>query len=135
MSKVGLVSIAVGVLSVCNRGLLFVAPAATLRWIKGMIETSSRIRVLGAVVLILGATMVWAGASEDSVLATVLSVFGWAMVAMGTLVMLLFPGVYRAMANALLPSDISGSLLLWRFRGLAGVIAGVLLIYYGVLAL
>jgi hypothetical protein len=135
MSKVGLVSIAVGVLSVCNRGLLLVAPGATLRWIKRMIETSSRIRVLGAVVLILGATMVWAGASEDSVLATVLSVFGWAMVAMGTLVMMLFPGVYRAMANAVLPSDPSGSLLLWRFRGLAGVIAGVLLMYYGVLAL
>lgn len=72
MSAVGIVSIAVGVVTVCGRIPLVVAPAATLRWFKGMIMTNGRIRVLGAFVLLLGATMVWAGASEDSGLAAIL---------------------------------------------------------------
>jgi len=51
------------------------------------------------------------------------------------LVLVLFPGVYRTIANPFMPSDTSGSLFLWRVRGLAGILAGVLIIYFGVLAL
>ncbi len=135
MSAVGIVSIAVGVVAVCVRGALLVAPAATLRWFKGTIGTNGRIRVLAAFALTLGATMVRAGASADSGLADVLSVFGWVIVGISTPALVLFPGAYLALANAILPSDPSASLTGWRLRGLAGVIAGVLLIYFGALAL
>ena len=135
MSTIGIVSIAVGVSVVCGRGLLLVAPSATLRWFNGIVETNGRIRALGAFVLALGAAMIWAGASEDSVLAIILTVVGWAFVGISTSGLVLFPGVYRAIADAMLPSDPSGSLIAWRFRGLVGVVAGVVLIYYGALSL
>ncbi len=135
MSAVGIVTIALGVLVVCGRGTLLVTPAATLRWFKETVASNGRLRTLGAFLVTLGAAMAWAGASEDSGLATFLTVFGWAFVGYSALVLVLVPGVYRAMANPFLPSDTSGSLFLWRFRGLAGALAGVLIIYFGALAL
>ena len=52
-----------------------------------------------------------------------------------TLALALFPAVYRAIAEAVLPSDTDADLTGWRILGLAGVIIGGLLIYFGTLAL
>ena len=131
MNTVGIVTIALGVLVVCGRGTLLVAPAPTLRWLKETIASNARTRMLGAFAMALGAAMAWAGTSEDSGLATFLTVSGWVVLVISALVLVLFPGIYRAMANAFLPSDTSGSLFLWRVRGLAGTLAGVLIIYFG----
>ena len=84
--------------------------------------------------MILGAAMVRAGASGDSGLATFLTVLGWGILGVSALLLVLFPAVYRAMANPFLPSDTSG-LFLWRFAGLAGALVGVVIIYFGALAL
>ncbi len=65
MSSVGIVAITLGVLVVCGRGTLLVAPAATLRWFKETIASNGRLRTLGAFLVTLGAAMAWAGASED----------------------------------------------------------------------
>ena len=135
MSEVGIVSIVVGVVVVCSRGPLLVAPTATLRWFEGVIATNGRIRVLGVGVLILGTVMAWAGASEHGGLAMSLSVVGWAIVGISTLALLLFPAAYRSIAEAVLPTDADEDLAGWRFLGLLGVIIGGLLIYFGVLAL
>ena len=135
MNTVGIVTIALGVLVVCGRGTLLVAPAPTLRWLKETIASNARTRMLGAFAMALGAAMAWAGTSEDSGLATFLTVSGWVVLVISALVLVLFPGIYRAMANPFLPSDTSGSLFLWRFRGLAGTLVGVLIIYFGALAL
>ncbi len=135
MSAVGIVTIAFGAFLVCGRGALLVAPGATLRWFKETIATNGRLRTLGAFMATLGAAMAWAGAAEDSGLATFLTVFGWGIIGVSALLLVLFPGVYLAIADRFLPSDTSGSLLWWRFRGLAGTLAGVLLIYFGALAL
>ena len=135
MSAVGIVSIVAGVVAVCGRGLSLVAPAATLRWLKGTTRTNGRIRTLGACALILGASMVWAGASEDSGLATILLVGGWVVVGISTPALVVFPGVFRAIADAILPSDARPTPTWWRVRSLAGVAAGALLIYFGALAL
>jgi len=135
MSAVGIVSITLGVLLVFARATLLVAPGATLRWFKETVASNHRLRTLGAFLVPLGAAMAWAGASEDSGLATFLTVIGWGFLGTSALVLVLFPGIYRAIATPFLPSDTSGSLVLWRFRGLAGTIAGVLIIYFGALAL
>ncbi len=134
MSAVGIVTITLGVLVVFSRGALLITPEATLRWFKETISSNSRLRAFGAFMMTLGAAMAWAGASEDSVLATFLTVLGWGILAVSALLLVLFPGVYRAIANPFMPSD-TGSLFLWRFAGLAGTLVGVLIIYFGVLAL
>jgi len=135
MSAVGIVTIALGVLGVCEGGGPLVAPEAYFGWLKETIASNARIRMLGAFFMALGGAMVWAGTSEDSGLATFLTVLGWVMLVISALVLVLFPGVYHTIANPFMPSDTSGSLFLWRVRGLAGILAGVLIIYFGVLAL
>ena len=90
--------------------------------------------MLGAFVMALGGAMVWAGTSEDSGLATFLTVSGWVVLVSSALVLVLFPGVYRAIANPFMPSDTS-NFFLWRCAGLASVPVGVFIIYFGVLAL
>ena len=134
MSPIGVVTIALGVLMMCRRAPLLVAPEATLRWFKGTISSNGRLRALGGFAMTFGAVMVWAGTSEDSGLATLLTVLGLGFLVVSALV-LLFPGAYRAIATPVLPPDTSGSLFLWRFGGLAGTLVGVLIIYFGALAL
>lgn len=134
MSAVGIVTIALGILVVCRRGALLVAPEAALGWFKETIASNGRLRTLGAFLMALGAVMVWASASEDSGLGTFLTIFGWGILGISALLLVLFPGVYRAIANPFMPSDTSG-FFLWRFAGLGGTLVGVLIIYFGVLAL
>ena len=76
MSAVGIVTIALGVLMMCRRVPLLVAPEATLRWFKETVASNSRLRTLGAFLVPLGPAMVWAGSSEDSGLATFLTIVG-----------------------------------------------------------
>ena len=143
MSAVGIVSISVGVLGVFFGGSSLVAPAALLSWFKGTIRTNGRIRIFGAFWLSLGAAMIWAGASEEgsfdvnqqSTLAFILSLIGWAWVVVMTPALMLFPGFYRGLTNAFLPSDPSGSLSGWRLLGLVRVVISVPFIYFGALAL
>ena len=135
MSAVGVVSIVFGVVVVCSRGPLLVAPAATLRWLLGVIGTNGSVRALGIVALALGAAMVWAGDSEHSELATILWLAGWAIVGVSTLLLLVFPAVYRAIVESMLPSEADADPTGLRILGLAGVIIGGLLIYFGALAL
>ncbi len=142
MSAVGIVSIAVGVLGVCKGGLLLVVPAAFLTWFKRTFRTNGRVRALGAFVLALGATLIWAGASASeeqdtlrAVLAFILFVLGLAVVGIAAPWFALFPGAFRALVNAIVPSDACGSLILWRMAGLARLILCVLLIYFGARAL
>ena len=135
MSAVGVVSIVFGVVVVCSRGPLLVAPAQTLRWLLGVIGTNGSVRALGIVALALGAAMVWAGDSEHSELATILWLAGWAIVGVSTLLLLVFPAVYRAIVESMLPSEADADPTGLRILGLAGVIIGGLLIYFGALAL
>ncbi len=140
MSAVGVVSIVAGILGVCRGGLLLVAPAAFLRWFERTFRTNGRVRVLGALLLTIGATMIWAGASEEqstlrAVLALILFLLGLASVGIAAPWLVLFPGAYRALVNAIVPSDASGSLIFWRMAGLAGLILSLLLIYFGARAL
>jgi len=135
MSHVGIVSIVVGVFAVIARGQLLVAPAFTVRTFKRAIETDGGIRAFGAVLLVLGAAMAWAGASEHSLLARVLFWFGWLTLAGTTPVLMLFPKFYRSLAALFLPPDDAASFTGLRVVGLLGVAVGGVLIYFGALAL
>jgi uncharacterized protein YjeT (DUF2065 family) len=79
--------------------------------------------------------MIWAGASEESGLANVLVIVGFAFAGTSMVLLLLFPSAYRAMIESLIPEDTSGVLNFIRLKGLVGTIIGVFFIYYGALAL
>ena len=135
MNAVGIVSIALGVLVACARLPLALAPAATLRWFKRLIETNRNLRIFGAALVVLGATLVWAGSTADTTLASVLEFFGWLIIAISTFLLVIFPAAYRAFAIGLLPPDDEENLRGWRLIGILGTIAGLVLIYFGALAL
>ena len=135
MSAVGVASIAMGILILCARGPFLVAPVAALRFTESLIETNTRIRILGGIVLPLGVLMVWAGTAEHSILARVLVIWGWANAGIGLLALLLFPDLYRVLVTAFLPVTRQESFAGWRFIGFIGVAIGVLMIYGGVEAL
>jgi hypothetical protein len=133
MGAVGIVSIVLGSVVFVLRGSTLVAPAATLRWFTGAISANGPIRGMGTFVLTLGAAMAWAGASEDSTLAFILLIGGWAWVALGT-GGVLFPGAARSFITAIFPANPGDRLTLWRLGGLKAVV-GVLFIYFGARAL
>ena len=133
MSAVGVVSIALGLLIVCIRGPLVVAPGAWLRWFRWQIETNNRVRMLAAFVLVPSAAMVWAGTTDDSTLAGVLMIWGAFGLVMGP-ILVVFPGPYRTFASGFLPAAEEERLPGWRLLGILNVVGGSLLIYVGVLA-
>ena len=59
MSGVGIVCIVLGILWVCGRLPLVVAPGQTLQRFRRLVSSDSRLRVLGAVFIPLGAAMIW----------------------------------------------------------------------------
>ena len=134
MSAVGVVTIAFGLLIVCTRGPLAVAPAATLRRFRVLIATDRPTRILGAVVLILGAAMVWAGTTEDSSFASLLMVVGLWIGAAGAFLVIL-PGGYRGLVRFFLPEVETGRLIGWRLIGILGTTIGLVLIFIGIRAL
>jgi hypothetical protein len=131
MSSAGIVCIVIGSLIVISRGLFVVAPATTLRWVKDMISTETRVRTLGLYALVLPALMIWAGASEDTVLANVLLIFGLFYLLIAIPWLVFFPRSYMEFTNSLLPSN----LMWWRVLGLLGAIVGLVLVYFGLGAL
>jgi len=135
MSAVGIVSIAVGLLIMVSRGLLVLAPAATLRWFGGIIQSEANTRIFGTCVLLVAAPMIWAGASEPSGLATVLFIFGVFIVVVSLPALVFFPRAYMAIADGFLPADSDTGLFAWRMLGLAGVVIGAALFMAGLHAL
>ena len=135
MNAVGIVNIVVGALFLVSRVSSLVAPAKMLTWFRNVISTNRGVRTVGAPILVLGLTMIGAGYSQDSGLATVLFYVGIIFVGMSTFLLLLFPGVYRFMVESMMPEDTSGVMNFIRFKGLTGVIVGGLFIYFGVQAL
>ncbi len=134
MSSVGIVGIGVGLLLASMRGPLVVAPAAWLRWFRWQIETNRRTRIFGGFVLMVVAGMVWAGTTEDSLLAVVLRLWGLGGLVIVPL-LVIFPGAFRTFASGFLPAAEEERLPGWRVLGMLNVVGRLLLVYVGVLAL
>lgn len=92
-------------------------------------------RAFGVIGAALGGILIWAGASEDTGLADVVTFIGWVLVVGFTALWVLLPGAYRSMVNATAPEDTNGFLTFVRIKGMSGVIIGVLLVYFGVRSL
>ena len=135
MSIIGITSIFLGTVIILSRGMLMIAPGITLNGFRAIIQTSTRTRVFGLCILPLGALMIWAGYSDHSTLAEILMFFGWWVIGGGLILLVIFPSVYIAMLEAMLPSETSTDFFGWRLLGLFGVAIGALFVYFGMLAL
>ena len=111
-----------------------VAPAAYLRWFTGLLQTNNTTRMFGVALLLLGGAMAWAGTTEESALASFLTIGGVAGLAVGT-ALVIVPGLFRKFASAFLPAVEEARLPAWRALGIVVTSAGLLLIYVGVVAL
>jgi hypothetical protein len=100
-----------------------------------MVSSNGRLRLFGAVLLAIGAMLVWAGVSEDTQLAGFITFIGYLFAGASVLVLLIFPGAYRAIVDSIMQKDTDGVLIFVRVRSLLGVVFGLLLIYFGVQAL
>jgi hypothetical protein len=135
MSGVGIASIVLGVIVVCGRLPMVVAPAPTLRWFRRLVSSDSRIRILGACFAPLGAAMVWVGDPADGDLSGVVMFLGFWILGGSLLLLIVFPAAYRSLIEGFMPQEPEGRLIGWRLTGLAGVAIGVILIIAGMRAL
>ena len=135
MSIIGITSVFLGTVIILSRGMLVIAPGTTLNGFRAIIQTSTRTRVFGFCIIPLGALMIWAGDSDHSTLAEILMFFGWWVIGGALLLLVIFPSVYIAMLEAMLPSEPTTDFFGWRVLGLFGVAIGVLFVYFGMLAL
>jgi uncharacterized protein YjeT (DUF2065 family) len=135
MSPVGVASIALGIVIFFSRAALMLVPARFLGWFGGVIEKRTGVRIFGLFLLVLGGALMWAGSTQQSGLASILSIFGWWTVGASVIALILFPNIYRELAQALLPMEGEENLPGWRFIGGLGMLVGLALIYYGALAL
>ncbi len=135
MSAVGIASIVLGVLIFISRGWMVIAPASILRWTGRMIETDRKLRVAGVICLLPSAALIWAGGTGNTTLALILTLMGWWILVVGTMLLILFPAMYRELAGAFVSIDDGEELLGWRMIGLFGMAIGYLFIIYGEQAL
>ncbi len=128
MSTVAWMLIGLGCLIIATRGPLLVAPEATLDLFRRMIETPARVRIFGLVTTALGVLIIVGLSAERGTWASLMSGLGWfiAIVSLGFLV--LFPGVYKSLADLVL-DNLDGAA---RGIGLLGVLAGIALVWVGV---
>ncbi|MBW2232052.1 MAG: hypothetical protein JRH17_16850 [Deltaproteobacteria bacterium] len=129
MSMLAWTSIGLGCFVIATRGPLLVAPAATLDFLRWILGAPIRIRLLGLVVTGLGALMILGSSAEERVFASILSFFGWYAVVAGFGSLVLFPSLYKALAEWLIDNmaDVMQPL------GGFGVALGIALVWFGLI--
>ena len=134
MSAVGISAIALGLFVIASRAPLALAPASALRWFRKLIRNNGSTRGLGAVLLGLCGSLAWAGSTELTALAAILSLLGWFGLAISEAV-LAFPSAYRELADMILPAVEEQRLRGWQTLGAVVACTGFIWIYVGIRAL
>ena len=135
MNAVEVITIALGLFIICSRGPLLIAPGPYLLLVRRMAETNIVLRTIGVALALLGGIMIQVGGSESSILAGGLFWCGLWIVAIASLILIVFPNLYREILVALVPNQPQGPLPGWRLLGAFGIGIGLALIYFGITAL
>ncbi len=126
MSTLAWASIGFGCLIIATRGPFLFAPEAAVDVFRRVIETATRVRILGLVSAALGVLLLLGASAEVRILAVVMSGIGWAVCGAACL-LVLFPGAYQSLANWALDNFADA----WRGIGLLGVLIGIAFIWAG----
>lgn len=131
----GLASIAFGLVVIATRGSMLFVPAATLRWTHSVLAEDAKRQRVGAGLVGLGGLMIFAGWSQDSLLATVVLVFGIGTVLFAAVGLLVVPKGLSNVRQTLEPNVPIGTTMGWRLLGLGGLTIGGLFVYGGLRSL
>jgi uncharacterized protein YjeT (DUF2065 family) len=129
MSELAIATTAVGVLIVLVRGPLIFAPQATLGVYRKLLETHTRIRVMGGCVVLIGAALALSAQGIDQTAAQVIFAVGGLIVLFAVFGLLVYPSAYKGLADALLAAMDDSTTL--RALGVLGVGIGAIFIYLG----
>ena len=126
MSAVALVSIMFGIVIIVGRAPLVVAPGATLRLIRRIINDKSTLRIVGIVTAVLGLALIASAWGVDQSAALILYWLGW-FVFLAALVELIFTAFIQRIANSIWNMKNSTA----RIVGFFSVVVGAFFIYLG----
>jgi hypothetical protein len=120
--------ILLGVFIIISRGPLAIWPAATREVYHRLLKTNLRVRLFGLALLPLPVVMILVnqGGPEDA--AIILTGLGYLFICIVLVFLLLIPGIYRLIADAVLEGM---DTVILRGVGVIGIVIGILLIYTG----
>ncbi|MCP3985380.1 MAG: hypothetical protein GY723_13405 [bacterium] len=104
MEPLAVVTLIVAVLIIMVRGPLIIAPAATLNAYRRWISTTSRIRLIGGLMVLLTPHLIWTGReghAQHGGIAMGIEGLGWFLAAIA-LWLIIAPGHYQRLAYAML---------------------------------
>ncbi len=127
MSPLALVLIVLGLLIAISRAPLIIAPESTRSFYLKLMQTDGRMQGLALLIILLGAAMIWASASEAGVVAVAVYWLGLLILAIAAFFILL-PGKARRLATATWGSFSTGVL---RGLGWVALVFGLLVATYG----
>ena len=130
MSVVSVMSIIFGIVIIVGRAPLVVAPGATLRLIRRIIDNKGTLRIVGIFTAVLGLALIAAAWNADQSAALILAWLGW-LIFCAALIELIFTAFVQRLANAVWSMGNTTA----RILGVFAVIIGTFFIYLGVAVL
>lgn len=118
-----------GVFIIVSRGSLAIWPAATRNVYQRLLKTNLRVRVFGLALLPLPVAMVLVNQGNPGGAAIILTGLGYIFIFVVIVFLLIFPGIYRLKADAVLEAM---DAVMLRGVGVMAVVIGILLVYAGV---
>lgn len=117
-----------GVFIIVSRGSLAIWPLATRNVYQRLFKTSLRVRVFGLALLPLSVAMVLVNQGNPRDAAIILTGLGYIFIFVVIVFLLIFPGIYRLKADAVLEAM---DAVMLRGAGVMAVVIGILLVYAG----
>ena len=126
MSAVSVMSIIFGIVIIVTRAPLVVAPEATLRLVRRIINNRDTLRIVGVFTGVLGLALIASAWNADHSAALILSWLGW-LIFCAALVELIFTAFVQRIAISIWSMNNTTA----RILGLVAVIIGAFFIYLG----
>lgn len=128
MSPVAIIIVGLGVVLAMTRGPLIVAPLKVRDYYLHLLETVTRMRLIGLAIAALGIVCIMAGRAEPGTPADLVFAFGVFILALMTFFFIPFAASARRLATSIWGGFSETTL---RVLGLLSTTAGIALIYYG----
>ena len=127
MNKLAIASVVLGIIVIALRGPMIFSPDAVIKPFKMLIESKTRLRIMGLVIISFGLALIFAAWGVDHTAARVILGLGCLVVLIPLFFMVIFPSIYSLIADILL--DLNP--MFFRVIGVLGVGVGILFIYLG----